>query len=659
MRSSFDNRWFAKLQKLMKPILFSLGILFLAFLTYFVGISLNFFPAIISIARLHIILLVILEVFLSLLVVVLTFHARTEARKVPGWRLIAGFTAVNLLVLFYFFNFYGSTTRAEIASVAAILKFVPFVFLLLVIGFLVSLWNGFEGVVSKFLSGISFLNNETIKRHENRLALLLLVLSIIAGAILRIVNLDFPLYIDEYPLTHAAIQMLDGVQPTYTRALYIVAFPVSLSFKVFGISTWAARFPMVLLNLVAIIPLYFLGKRIHKFVGVFGVLLYATNPWIISVSKTIREYAVVPIFFFTTALIFQDLLEIENLNIKQYIVRNKWRILVLLLILGYSVYDFKSIVKVNALNYVVFGILIIYKLWKRISSAKIRLIFAGCGILCFLALLLYAKVPQNYINDFVKNIGTQYWGSLVNNPDRQWYFIIPAIGYLVIAVVLLLALYSFGKLQSKQDETISHIVLAFLGLLVYLIFYLNNERYLGMVRYGALLEYWYVLITALFFYLVYCLLTTLFRGKYLGGVVLALLFFGLFVNYPSLSKIFNFNGGLSEITRETHMIVEPAYELLIPLVKTSDVIVTTNIHQYDELHQNKFRDIKILSYDDRMINKPGELQILLRSNPSGWIVLPNDKIYNIPNSDFNVENVTVDFLGGYGDYTIWHWFDTD
>jgi hypothetical protein len=386
----------------MKPTLFILGILFLACLTYFAGISLQLIRDIISISRFHIIFLTILELFLSLLIIDLFLRSRAETRKILGWRLISGFAAVNLLVLFYLFNFYGTNSRAELVSVAAILRIVPFMFLFLVSSLLISLWNGFEGVATNFLSEISFFNGKTGKKHENRFALCILVLSIISGVTLRIVNLDFPLYVDEYPLTHAAIQMLDGVQPTNTRALYLIALPVSISFKVFGISTWAARFPMVLLNLVAIIPLYFLGKRIHKFVGVFGVLLYATNPWIISVSKNIREYTIVPIFFFTTALIFQYLLEVENLNIKQYFLRNKWRILVLLLILGYSIYDFKSVVKVNFVNYAVFGGLIIYKSWKRISSSKLKLIIAGFGIVCFLTLLLYINVPQNYINDFVK-----------------------------------------------------------------------------------------------------------------------------------------------------------------------------------------------------------------------------------------------------------------
>jgi FlaA1/EpsC-like NDP-sugar epimerase len=248
---------------------------------------------------------------------------------------------------------------------------------------------------------------------------------------------------------------------------------------------------------------------------------------------------------------------------------------------------------------------------------------------------------------------------LVNNPDRQWYFIVPSIGYLIIAAVLLLALFSFGRFQTKQDENISYIVLPFLALLAYLVFFLNNNAYLGMVRYGVLLEYWYVLIAALFFYLLYCLLKTLFRGKYFGGFVLVLLFFGLFVNYPSLSKIINFKGGISEITRETHMIGEPAYELLIPLVKNNDVILTIFFQEYDELHQNKFKEIKILPYNDFVINKSVDLQKILQLNPSGWIVLPDNKTFNIPYSDFNLENATVDYLGSYGDLNIWHWFITD
>jgi hypothetical protein len=135
---------------------------------------------------------------------------------------------------------------------------------------------------------------------------LLVLLALLAiGLVLRTWNLaELPPYADELLHLETAKSIVHG-QPlnsvVYLRSLYTVTIPVAISLLLFGVNLWSARFAGVIVNSLAVIPLYLLGRRINKFVALLAVGLYATNPWIIAVSRNVREYAYYSFFFYLVA----------------------------------------------------------------------------------------------------------------------------------------------------------------------------------------------------------------------------------------------------------------------------------------------------------------------------------------------------------------------
>ncbi|NOZ72767.1 MAG: hypothetical protein GXP38_12795, partial [Chloroflexi bacterium] len=119
--------------------------------------------------------------------------------------------------------------------------------------------------------------------------------------LLRVPNLGnlYPIE-DEYFHLIAARQIVEGVplQDVYQRSLWLVTFPVSLMFRLFGYQLWAARLVGVVVNVLGLLPLYLLAKKINRPVGILAALLYATSPWIVLYARLVREYAYHPFFFY-------------------------------------------------------------------------------------------------------------------------------------------------------------------------------------------------------------------------------------------------------------------------------------------------------------------------------------------------------------------------
>lgn len=139
-------------------------------------------------------------------------------------------------------------------------------------------------------------------RYEIVLAFVLVV-----GFGLRVYELAaLPPSPDEYYHLIAARDVVreDGLisVPGYTRAFVVVTLPVALSFELFGPGLFAARLPMILGNLLAVVPLYLLLTRIDRPTALVASFLYVSNPWTIAVARTVREYAVLPLVLLTVTL---------------------------------------------------------------------------------------------------------------------------------------------------------------------------------------------------------------------------------------------------------------------------------------------------------------------------------------------------------------------
>lgn len=81
-----------------------------------------------------------------------------------------------------------------------------------------------------------------------------------------------------------------------------MTIPAAAALKIFGNQLWAARLIGAIFNVLAVIPLYLLARKISRSVAVLACLLFATSPWIITFARVAREYAYYPFYFYWVIL---------------------------------------------------------------------------------------------------------------------------------------------------------------------------------------------------------------------------------------------------------------------------------------------------------------------------------------------------------------------
>jgi hypothetical protein len=627
------------------------------------------YPFYISVSRLHLFFFPILEILLILLFIDFYFHQVSENKQALRERLWLIFAAINLFLLIFLTVFYSQPARTSYESVRLILPFLYFFTLLASLCFLfffLKVLGNWPDRVERFL----FYNQDTNRSIKIfPITLVILGASFLIGIALRLINLDaFPPYIDELSHTHAAIQLIKTGKIVYNRAFLTVSLPVYLSFKLFGIGLWAGRFPMVILNMIAIFPLYRLGKKINGLFAYICVFLFTFSPWIIAISRTIREYAIIPLFAFSTALLLIEVFNSEGLSIQAYLKTNWWRFLLLVGILGYVLIDSKSIIKIILVNYGIaavqlFFILLTSKIKKSYKIIGFSSIFLILSIFIFSTRMidrvsekiLFFLNPQNIYWDT-----SIFWRALTSSNTRQWYSI-PQIGYLVLFVSLIIGIVSLYKFKDQKRMTASWLIGGFIIVFLFCTFLLVNDNIPLRMRYGALIEFWYLPLTAMFLVVVFRLINGIIKSKTTAQLLFLLIMLIGFTNYSSITRMLTYKGGGSFfITGEKHYICDPAYEFLLGNVKDGDTILANTFFHYDELNLNQLGDINYLHYFDLLRKQNLTLSQVIQPYDEGWIVLyPNatPQKYGIYFSDFFVAGKKVQYLGTFGEMYIWHWED--
>jgi hypothetical protein len=364
-------------------------------------------------------------------------YHRTKGRAWSnGFVFLFAFFLVNFVAALFLTAYYGTVTP-DVPAVSKILLAAPFVLTALFTGTVVSFVIGFRLQLRRAWLDYSLGSRDGDEESDKKGKILTasaLIGFFILGLALRLHNLDgFPPYVDEYIHTNWAFLVYSGQPAEWGRAFLTVNLPVYLSYLTFGVNLWAGRFPMVLINMLSIFPLYVLGSRINRQIGLICVALFTLSPWVIASSRTVRDYAVVPLIFYTAAVLLLALLEWEGLRLGGYIQKNKYRILLAAGILVYTVIDKTSILRIVLGVYGIFGVLALIKIFKKNISAyyKIAILLLGSGFFVFL--LVQSRIIYRYLNSgtiFYRTV-TTYWSTLIASDMHQWYFI-GAIGYLVL-----------------------------------------------------------------------------------------------------------------------------------------------------------------------------------------------------------------------------------
>jgi|GEM_PF-4111045 len=571
------------------------------------------------------------------------------------------FFLLNFAGVFFLASYYSGISQ-DPSAVTRVLFAAPILLVVLFAGAAVFFVLGFWGQLKNFWLHYPLkAESESAAKGGMPKALTVCILLgfFVLGLGLRLHNLDgFPPYVDEYIHTNWAFAVSSGQPVEWGRAFLTVNLPVYLSYLTFGVNLWAGRFPMVLLNMLSIFPLFILGSRVNRQIGFICVALFSLSPWIIASSRTVRDYAVVPLIFYTAAVLLVDLLGWEGLRRREYLQKNKYRILLAAGILVYTVFDKTSILRIILGVYGVFGLLALFKIFKKDISRyyKIAILLLGSGFFAFLLIqgrIIYRL--QNSGTIFYRTV-TTYWSTLVASEMHQWYFI-GAIGYLVLLVGAFFAIRALTRAYSQPDFSVLFLFLTFSSHLFYLTYVLSNPRIPGRMRYGVLMEYWYLPLVALLLWLAYDL-GRRFLPKAGRAVVVALLIV-LFTNPLSVLYAINYQGGLSmQLTGENHYLSASAHEFLAARLTEQDVLLSDFMHSYDNINGKRFRTKENFFYYKPVFS--GQISPLgfIEENPQGWVAISANArpaSYGLVFEDFIHAEKYVRYFGQKGDIYLWQW----
>ena len=482
------------------------------------------------------------------------------------------------------------------------------------------------------------------------------------GLTLRLWNLDaLPPTADETFHLVAAKAIFQGLplnQTTYQRSLFTVTLPVVLSFKVFGMSLWSARFVGVFANILALFPLYLLGKKINKLVALTATGLFVLSPWMISVARIVREYAYYAFFFYLIAYVmvkFYEAVPNQLVLTRDYRQLFSWKNSFYIVILGFTLYyvvgiDPSSTFKLILIVYPVFGLLLLKKVdWRNPANILLILFLciAGGVILGVLLVVTGGKYVKIY-----KQFNWSFLILFFDHPPQQWYYNRPLIAAILLAIAILATF-----IWDKRKFALPFISLTYVASqLSFALFKIKANK----PRYAITTEFWHILVMAVGLVILFIVIDRYVKIKYKGWLWAGLLL--LFWNIPqSLVPSTYSLPGIHPITYEHHIDIAPAYSYLTTNINDDDVLVTTTYIDRFSRWSGGLNAKKIIYYTYTEKDAAKDIFDAIETYACGWIALDYQRgsMYSkpVPLESFTDAGKQVTFLGWYGGVYLLRWCD--
>ncbi len=492
--------------------------------------------------------------------------------------------------------------------------------------------------------------------HPGRLAVndwAILLLVIILALLLRVPNLDnlFPV-VDEYQQLNAAKQIVAGVpwHNLYQRGLLLVTFPASLALRLFGYKLWAARLVGVVFNALAMIPLYLISRKINRPVAILSILLYATSPLIVVLSRVVREYAYYPFYFYW--IVYGMIVILERIR-ERFRDHSDWKFLFgppqialgfsLLIFPVYALYvDTFSTFKVILIAYVVLCIATPFMMsltnWKNTFGIFIILgVILGGG---YYWLGRYAWAPGlnlSPINYFFPN------------PPQQWYF----DRLVFIPASVLLGGIAGSILIWRKNFVPMFLTALYVCFVIFFTFFSVDHT---EPRHLSVAHLWYIILIALGIHVCWNFLRTFrFFDKGLNKYLMALVLGAFSINGQQIVLPITAHGPYMPITGQYHSELGQLHQYLLVNSQKEDVLISTDIYSWyvDWVGEPRFSEKYIVGVDTKI----EDVFSLVTQHASGWIVL--DKVWInqfafLPLENFPKNNA-IKYIGLFGDEYLWHW----
>lgn len=466
--------------------------------------------------------------------------------------------------------------------------------------------------------------------------------------------MDLPFYLDEQLHTHQAIELLNGGELTYQRSFLPVTFPVLLSFKFFGISWLKARLPMIFLNVLSVFPLYLLFNKVNKWLAFAAVGLFLINPWAIAVSRNVREYAVLPLFFYTAALL------VYRLGDKQ---ENKKVTFIFAAILAayLIIFDTRGFL-ILSLTFYFLGTFFYLIRWKRSGESYIKILsFGGVFVAAFLWLIIRIYNSQK-ASDLTGNLPIINFNPIfltsVTQSAEQHSYSLPFFGWILIAIVLI-NLRSLTKTDLNPAEKIKQLFSAnYLLIFIFLSFIIGANGFPVRTRYGIILEILSIPIWISFFHDLFLFLRR--KGTPLGvNVFIFLVLAATFFNFRGLNQVYTYKGGPSfSITGINHFRNKEAYEYLNRKLKPGDTVMMDRFYFNNEMYGYQWPEYEWIRANQYLTDNTKSIGEQMPNIEEGWVVLYPEAMadtFGFELGAFESEDYRFKYHGKFGDTYIWHW----
>lgn len=493
--------------------------------------------------------------------------------------------------------------------------------------------------------------NNSQDKHENFNLFLILVVSV--GFSLRVLNLNIlDPYTDEYAHLLTAKEMLEGFSYSeiYQRSFSIVTYPVFLAFRYLGESLWVARFVGVLFNTLAVVPLYYSMKRIGSIkIAMLSVILYSTSPWMIAISRNVREYAYYPFYFYIALLC--SIYLYQNLP-KKITISNLLRTIIS---------DLKSLISVLYIaTTLIYSLLI-----DNLSTAKSVLIFYLIMSFFFIIRLDLKHKPTLILTSIIGVLSTLFSINLLTNissvslipninrywikifflsPQQQWYYQ-KAEGVVIGALVFL---YLILLISKRIRVEIKILMLTWLGYMYFLTFHFS--RYVRP-RYAFSAEIFFIPVFAIVVWLLWRLAKFSMSNYFNRNSILfsfSLFIFIFLINFTwSMQPMSGSKHGYVPITDEYHDRMRETFEYVDKEAVEEDILISTVYESYSRWRNgNSYKDYyKYQSTDPNVI---GLTKDLIRSSERGWVIVDNrrGKLWNdgLPLESFYLDGKFIQYI---------------
>jgi len=503
-----------------------------------------------------------------------------------------------------------------------------------------------------------------------------LSLIVLAGIIFKLIHInDIGVYTDEWGSLVDAYSVADhgntvyfvNGHPTepYSRALFLI-YLTGFFIRWFGHSLLVARLPVIIISSLTAVPLYLLGAKFSKKVGMLSAILWLLSPWGMMIGRFVREYAVFPCFYlfiFWMLICFSDVLlkrieHREKLTLRECLVGGFG--------FGFPLYYFMVLDKFSTFEQVlvVYAVSFLYFAYIAFRSKTARAYFSRKRVIAAVLagaflLMTYIYLHRSGISwwemDFWPSYSSTWFKKILGDRSRSWFYLSGAYSvFLVMAFGSFPALLLF--LKQKYPWALFYTLTFFASFYVYTFHFARYIR----ARYGFVMHVFLIPILALGIYFMYLLLWPKKGGSRLISALLTVFVLLTFNPLNTYQAVFTEGSRYDMITEEHLYKFDEVAQKYGSEMKDQVILCTTCNPLFwfgiADLHDNKVQRM-VLNEDDLTSTQRAILEAQ-KIYDHGWIILDQWRfrkeglILELP---IRINNYVFDYVDHIYSFFIYRW----